>query len=326
VSAARLAGSGLIGLGVGAMTLATVRGDLAHMASTFLLGTAVFLLLTHSRQRLHRFPSTDLERGLDRLFALLLPTPKTTTTATVRRAIAQQTRLAGLRHGVRLWAKELQLITTDGYETASRISALSMQTGEHDDRALVAEAVRVLGEERASAGANLTLANDPISILAYGLGARPARADLTSLDDLLTDLGLAGQDDELRTHFDDILAAESSNSNLHLRNSADRRMFRDLAGASFVLGASARILEIASFIPQRHIDLGSGSQPVLSTPGGSSFSLRRTCMPQSRPGSWTRLTRRFPESSSAPPYSAGLLGITTAAVVRGRTRRTGRSR
>ena len=103
----------------------------------------------------------------------------------------------GLRRGARRWAKELQLITTDGYETASRISALRELTGEQDDRALVAEAVRVLGAERARAGADPTLTNDPVSILAYGLGARPAEADLTSLDDLLSDLGLAGEGDEL---------------------------------------------------------------------------------------------------------------------------------
>ena len=60
---------------------------------------------------------------------------------------------------------------------------------EHDDRVLLAEAVRILSAERARAGADLSLANDPVSMLAYGLGARPAGTDLTSLEDLLHDLG-----------------------------------------------------------------------------------------------------------------------------------------
>jgi hypothetical protein len=231
------------------MTLAVVRGYFGSLAFPFLLSAAGLLLLTHSGQRLHRFPGTDLERGLDRLFALLLPARKATTTASVRVAMAQQMRLAGLRRGARRWGNELQLITTDGYETASRIAALCVQTGERDDRVLVAEAIQVLRAERASAGADLTLANDPVSMLAYGLGARPAGTDLTSLDDLLRDLGLSGEGDELRTHFDDVLA-ESDSTNLHLRNDAERSMFRELAGA-FVLGASARILELASVSPAR---------------------------------------------------------------------------
>ena len=259
MSGARLAGGWLIGIGFGAMTLAAVRGDLAHVAVPFLLGAAGLLLLTHSRQTQHRFPSTDLEHGLERLFALLLPTRKPTTTTTVRGAIAQQTRLAGLRHNARRWAKELQLITSDGYQTASRLSALRVPRGEQDDRALLAEAVRVLREERASAGANLTLANDPVSILAYGLGARPVEADLTSLDDLLSDLGLAEEGDEMRTHFDDLVAAQSTSTDPHLRNDAERSMFRDLAGASFVLGASARIFELASLIPAGDTPIPAGA-------------------------------------------------------------------
>jgi hypothetical protein len=246
VNSRRLAASWLVGLGLGSIALALVRGDFGRLAFPSLLAAAGLLLFTHSGQRLQRFPSTDLERRLDRLFALLLPTRKATTTATLRIAIAQHTRLAGFRHGARRWGKELQLITTDGYETASRISALSEPTDRDDDRLLVAEAVRVLSAERASAGADLPLPNDAVSMLAYGLGARPAEADLTSLDDLLSDLGLAEEGDELRTHFDDIVAAQSTSTDPQLRNDAERSMFRDLAGASFVLGVSARILELAS--------------------------------------------------------------------------------
>jgi hypothetical protein len=250
MSGARLAGSWLIGLGAALMTLALINGNLGGLAFPFLIGASGLLLLTHSGQAMQRFPGTDLERGLERLFALLLPARKATTTATARFAIAQRIRLAQLRRGSRRWSKELQLLTTDGYETASRISARRVQTGEQDDRALAAEAVQALRAERVGAGADLTLDNDPVSMLAYGLGARPTGTDLTSLEDLLWDLGLSGEGDELRTHFDDVLA-ESSRTNSQLRNEAERRMFRDLAGASFVLGASARILELASFSPAR---------------------------------------------------------------------------
>jgi len=245
VSSRRLARTWLLGFGAVSITVAVVRGDVSSLAFPFLLIAAWLLLLNDSGQTLRRFPSTDLERGLDRLFALLLPAHTATTTAGLRVALARELRLAGLRRGARRWGRQLQLITADGYETTSRISARSELTGRQDDGALVAEAVRVLRAERARAGASLTLAHDPTSMLAYGLGARPAAANLTSLEDLLLDLGLSGEGDELRMHFD-VVVAESSSINPRLRNDAERSMFRELAGASFVLGAAARILELAS--------------------------------------------------------------------------------
>jgi hypothetical protein len=133
--------------------------------------------------------------------------------------------------------------------------------------------VRVLSAERTSAGADLPLADDAVSMLAYGLGARPAGADLTSLDDLLRDLGLSEEGDELRTHFDDILAAESSNTNLHLKNRAERRMFRELAGASFVLGASTRILELASLAPAGETPIPAASASLSRAPTETSPGL-----------------------------------------------------
>ncbi len=139
---------------------------------------------------------------------------------------------------------------TDGYETASRISARSIQKGKQNDRELADEAVEALRADRARAGANLSLADDQVSMLAYGLGARPTGTGLTSLEDLLWDLGLSEDGDELRTHFDDVLA-ESSHNAPQLRNDTERSLFRELAGASFVLGASARILELASLSPAR---------------------------------------------------------------------------
>jgi hypothetical protein len=248
VSGARFAGSWLLGLGAGWMMLAVARGNLAGLAFPFLVGSCGFLLLMGSGRKLRRLPGTDFELGLDRLLALLLPISDATTPA-IRVAVAQRMRLAGLRTGVRRWTKQLQVIETDGYETASRMAAATAPTGEQDDRALAAEAVRALGKERTRAGADPALTDDPISLLAYGLGARPTAADLTSLEELLNDLGLSGEGDELRTHFDDVIAAQGNRP--HLRTDAQRTMFRDLAGASFVLGAATRILELVATSPAR---------------------------------------------------------------------------
>jgi hypothetical protein len=246
VSGRRLAGSWLLGVGLGSITLAGLRGDLAGVAFPVVLGAAGFLLLRYARLGSRRFPDTDLERGLDRLFALLLPVRKPTTTLAI--AIAQARHLARLRSSARRWANELQLITTDGYQTTSRIAARRLPTGQGDELAHAEEAVRALRAERTSVGADPTLAHEPVSMLAYGLGARPVRADLSSLEELLDDLGLAGERDELRTQFDELVAARSAG--LDLRNGSQQSMFRDLAGASYVLGASKRILELASSKPE----------------------------------------------------------------------------
>jgi len=248
VSGARFAGSWLLGLGAGWMMLAAARGNLAGLAFPFLVGSCGFLLLMGSGRKLRRLPGTDFELGLDRLLALLLPISDATTPA-IRVAVAQRMRLAGLRAGVRRWTKQLQVIETDGYETASRMAAATAPMGEQDDRALAAEAVRELRKERTRAGADPALTDDPISLLAYGLGARPTAADLTSLEELLSDLGLSGESEELRTHFDDVIAAQGAGP--HLRTDAQRTMFRDLAGASFVLGAATRILELVATSPAR---------------------------------------------------------------------------
>ena len=79
MSGRRLAGSWLLGVGLGSITLAVLRGDLAGAAFPVLLVAAGFVLLRQAPdQMLRRFPDTDLERGLDRLFALLLPARRST--------------------------------------------------------------------------------------------------------------------------------------------------------------------------------------------------------------------------------------------------------
>ena len=79
-------------------------------------------------------------------------------------------------------------------------------------------------------------------VLAYGLGAWPSGADLTSLEQLLEELGVSHV--ELRNRFESLIRTiATANQNLQ---------FRELAGASFVLGASARIIEAAT-PPAKHV-------------------------------------------------------------------------
>jgi hypothetical protein len=100
---------------------------------------------------------------------------------------------------------------------------------------LVRETVEALKAERASGGANVPTTEDPVVVLAYGLGAWPAGADLTSLEQLLGELGLSHG--ELRNRFESLIRT--------IATANQNQAFRELAGASFVLGASARIVEAA---------------------------------------------------------------------------------
>ena len=56
--------------------MALTRGDFGGLAFPLLFAVAGLMLLARSGQTSLRFPGTDLERGLERLFALLLPTRK----------------------------------------------------------------------------------------------------------------------------------------------------------------------------------------------------------------------------------------------------------
>jgi hypothetical protein len=100
---------------------------------------------------------------------------------------------------------------------------------------LVRETVEALKRERAGGGANVPATEDPVVVLAYGLGAWPSGADLTSLEQLLGEVGVSQP--VLRSRFESLIRTiPAANQN---------REFRELAGASFVLGASARIIEAA---------------------------------------------------------------------------------
>jgi hypothetical protein len=97
----------------------------------------------------------------------------------------------------------------------------------------VREAVEALKAERARDGANQSSTRDPVVVLAYGLGAWPAGADLSSLEQLLGQLGVSQR--ELRNRFESLVRTVATAN----RN----REFQELAGASFVLGAATRIVE-----------------------------------------------------------------------------------
>jgi hypothetical protein len=156
-------------------------------------------------------------RRLDQLLDLLLP--------------RGQRPVRGLRGSARRWRAQLRGVYAQGYQVASEtiVSAGDLARG----RELVREAVEALKTERARGGANQSSTRDPVVVLAYGLGAWPSGADLSSLEQLLGQLGVSQR--ELRNRFESMVRTVAAAN----RN----REFRELAGASFVLGAAARIVE-----------------------------------------------------------------------------------
>ena len=145
----------LAGVALAFVVLVVARSNVTGMAFPLFVAAAVFFLLRSSGRSSPRFPSTTLERGLEQLFALLIPRPKGTTSATVLAAVQRYRIVTGLRHKARCRIKELQAISTAGYRTASSISSRFPATRHHDGRTLVDEIVRVLRAERVSAGADL---------------------------------------------------------------------------------------------------------------------------------------------------------------------------
>jgi hypothetical protein len=179
-------------------------------------------------------------RRLDQLLALLLPETELTRSrliTTARKGIIRgqpgSTALNRVRGSARRWRTQLQSIYGQGYQVASEAIVSSGEVAR--GRELVSEAVSALKAERAG-GAGVPMTDDPVVVLAYGLGAWPSGADLTSLEQLLKELGVSQP--ILRSRFESLIrTVATANQN---------RDFRELAGASFVLGAAARILEAAA--------------------------------------------------------------------------------
>ena len=120
-----------------------------------------------------------------------------------------------------------------GYQVASEMIASSGEVARGHE--LVRDTVAALSAERTGEGVEVRSTEDPVVVFAYGLGAWPSGADLTSLERLLAEVGVSQP--VLRSRFDSVIGiVAAANKN---------REFRELAGASFVLGAAARILEAA---------------------------------------------------------------------------------
>jgi hypothetical protein len=188
-------------------------------------------------------------RRLDQLLVLLLPQIETDRRGTIA-ALEQDTLRAFRRHVVsrelrrfaRRWRAQLGAVHAHGYQVASETISSSVDVAHGAD--LVRETIEALQAERTSGGATVPKTEDPVVVLAYGLGAWPPGADLTSLEELLGELGVSHG--ALRIRFESFLRTISP---------ADQnRAFRELAGASFVLGAAARIAE-------------AGGPPVKNVPG-----------------------------------------------------------
>ena len=178
-------------------------------------------------------------RRLDELLALLLPEIQLTRSRLVSapgkgtiRGLGSG-RLSGLRGSARRWRAQLRAMYAQGYQVASETISSSGEVARGHD--LVRETVAALRAERVGGGANVPTTEDPVVVFAYGLGVWPPGADLTSLEQLLAELGVSQP--ELCSRFESLIrTVTTANQN---------RDFRELAGASFVLGAAARILEAA---------------------------------------------------------------------------------
>jgi hypothetical protein len=104
-----------------------------------------------------------------------------------------------------------------------------------DGARLVRELVAALAAERAARGASVSAAADPVVLIAYGLGSWPPTANLTSLEQLLSELGTSQR--QLRNRFVSVIDTSVPAS--------QSRPFAELAAASFLLGASAHIVPVA---------------------------------------------------------------------------------
>ena len=93
------------------------------------------------------------------------------------------------RGSLRRWRAQLGAVYAQGYQVASETissSAEIVHSGE-----LVREAVAALKAERGGGAGAVPTTDDPVVVLAYGLGAWPSGADLRSLEGLLGELGVS---------------------------------------------------------------------------------------------------------------------------------------
>jgi hypothetical protein len=206
----------------------------SQSASWWLLVSAVWVVVLVSQSSRQRNP---FERRLDQLLRLLVPrTPADSrgSFAAFREQAKRNTAPGVLRGSARRWRAQLGAVYAQGYQVASETISSPAELAHSGE--LVREAVAALKAERAGGGATVPTTDDPVVVLAYGLGAWPEGADLTSLEELLGELGVSHG--VLRNRFESLLRTiPTANQN---------REFRELAGASFVLGASTRIVEAAA--------------------------------------------------------------------------------
>jgi hypothetical protein len=186
-------------------------------------------------------PRSPFVRRLDQLLLLLVPgaggsrrRPTAARTQDSTRALSRYRTLSALRGSAWRWRAKLRAVYAQGYQAASE--TISSPGEVADRRELLGAAVQALKTERAHSGSSVPSREDPVVVLAYGLGAWPSGADLTSLEQLLEQLGLSHA--ELRTRFESTIPVVAP--------ATQSRAFRELAGASFVLGAAARIVEAAA--------------------------------------------------------------------------------
>ena len=163
---------------------------------------------------------------LDQLLALLLAEKETA----ARRHI-WTSRLGRVKWSARRWRGQLRSIYVQGYQAAAETLSPSGHLAHGHD--LVQETLTALRAERMDGGARVRAGEDPVVLFAYGLGAWPPGTDLASLERLLAEIGVSQP--ALRSRFDSLSRLVAT--------SQPTREFRELAAASFVLGAAARILE-----------------------------------------------------------------------------------
>lgn len=199
------------------------------------LGQVAMLLLWYraGTQRRNGFASR-----LDELLVLLLSQRTTTAEENHPQGVVQTlhrlSALSGLRGRARRWGQPLDAIRAQGEQIASEL----VSPGAHavDGARLVEESVTALAAERAARGARVPAVADPVVLIAYGLGSWPPGADLTSLEQLLSELGTSQR--QLRNRFDSVIDTPVPAS--------QSRPFAELAAASFLLGASAHIVQVAN--------------------------------------------------------------------------------